>query len=410
MTRLLALVWPSLREADADASSFERMLDALDDLSPRVEAVDVGVALVDVTGLRPMWGTERRIAARAVMLVRGVAPLAVRCGVGDNRWTATLAARLARFEREGAPAAFHTLEAGELADLPLGLLPADVATRQRLALFGLTRMGQLADLPRSAVGAQFGAVGERLQALARGHDPRPIVPRRRPERVTASEAFETPLDGVGAVGLTLRRLAADLCDRLRERHLAPGRAVLELRFEDAPDLRVAQPFPAPALEPDWIARLLLSRVEAAARSRFAVLRPTLSETNQDDLRPRDPWSDTGTQASNIGKSMSEVEVHRADAAAASPEATVIGTWQGSWEEPPAEPRVASVSLAFDRLSDPAARQLPAFEVQAARWEELRWSLERIRHRFGTGRLWRASVERPTAALPEHRSRLVDIGA
>ena len=241
------------------------MLDALDDLSPRVEAVDVGVALVDITGLEALWGPERRVAARAVMLARGVAPLAVRCGVGDNRWLATLAARLARFERDGAPAAFRTLERAELRDLPLTLLPADPATRQRLALFGLTTMAQLADLPRSSVGAQFGAIGERLQALARGHDPRPIVPRRRPERVEASAAFETPIDGVGAAGLTLRRLAGELCDRLRDRHLAPGRAVLELRFEDAPDMRVAQPFPQPVLEPDWIARLLLSRVEAAAR-------------------------------------------------------------------------------------------------------------------------------------------------
>ena len=74
-----------------------------------------------------------------------------------------------------------------------------------------------------------------------------------------------------------------------------------------------------------------------------------------------------------------------------------------------EPRVASVLLAFDRLSDPASRQLPAFEARAGRWEELRWSLERIRHRFGPGRLWRAAADRPTASLPEHRSRLEDIG-
>jgi DNA polymerase IV len=347
MTRLLVLAWPDLRAPEADTTPFERMLDALDDLSPRIEAVDAGVALVDVTGLGPMWGTERRIAARAVMLARGVAPLAVRCGVGDNRWLATLAARLARFERDGAPAAFRTLERAELPDLPLSLLPADAATRQRLALFGLTTMAQLAGLPRSAVGAQFGAIGERLQDLARGHDPRPIVPRRRPERVVTSATFETPLDGVGAAGLALRSLAADLCDRLRERHLAPGRAVLELRFEDAPALRVAQPFPQPALEPDWIARLLLSRVEAAARSRHTVEH---------------------------------------------------------------EPSVVSVHLTFDRLADPATRQLPAFEARAGRWEELRWSLERIRHRFGPGRLWRATAERPTAALPEHRSRLVDIGS
>ena len=355
MTRLLALVWPDLRTPDADVTRFPRMLDALDDLSPRVEAVDVGVALVDVTGLGPTWGTERRVAARAVMLARSEAPLPVRCGVGDNRWLATLAARLARVERPGAPAAFHALPAGTAAsrealrDLPLSLLPADAATRQRLAMFGLTSMGQLAALPRSAVGAQFGAVGERIQALARGHDPRPIVARQRPEQVAAGATFETPLDGIGAVGFTLRRLASDLCDQLRARNLAPGRAVLIVTLEDAPALRVAQPFPQPALEPDWIARLLLSRLEAASRA------PAGEQLVDED------------------------------------------------------PRVVSVRLAFDRLTDPAARQLPAFEARAGRWEELRWSLERIRHRFGEGRLWQAVVERPTAALPEHRSRLVDIG-
>ncbi|HET8776736.1 MAG TPA: hypothetical protein VFN76_03650 [Candidatus Limnocylindria bacterium] len=360
MTRLLALVWPELRQPDADARPFDRMLDALDDLSPRVEAVDAGVALVDITGLEPMWGPERRIAARAAMLARMVAPLRIRCGIGDNRWLATLGARLARFERPDAPAAFHVAERDALRDLPLSLLPADAAMRQRFALFGLTVMGQLADLPRSAVGAQFGAAGERLQALARGHDPRPIVPRRRPERVEASDTFETPLDGIGSATLTVRRLIAELCDRLRERHLAPGRAVLTLRFEDAPALRVAQPFPQPALEPDWIARLLLSRVEAAARMRVHVLSPTVA-------------------AADI------------------------------WQESTPEPRVTSVHLAFDRLADPAVSQLPAFEARAGRWEELRWSLERIRHRFGEGRLWRATTERPRAALPEHRSRLVDIG-
>jgi hypothetical protein len=360
--RILALVWPDLRGPDAHdhAPVWEPMLDALDDLSPRIEAVDPGVALVDVTGLEPMWGTERRIAARAVVLARAVAPLPVRCGIGDNRWLAPLAARLARPERHDAPAALRILDRDELADLPLSLLPADPATHARFALFGLTTMRQLAALPRSAVGAQFGAAGERLQALARGHDPRPLVPRRRPERVEADATFDPPLDGVGAVGLTLRRLAADLCDRLAARHLAPGRAVLALDLEDAPALHVAQPFPQPALEPDWIARLLLSRIEAAARAR--IRHHPQAEPTEEDGRDAD------------------------------------------------EPRVGSVRLTFDRLADPAARQLPAFEAQAGRWEELRWSLERIGHRFGTGRLWRAEVHRPHASLPEHRSRLVDIGA
>lgn len=353
--RLLALVWPSLRAAEADLMPFEPMLDRLDDLSPRVEAVDAGVALVEVTGLGPLHGDERRIAARAVAMTRQVKPLPVRAGVGDNRWLAVLAARLARPERLDAPAAFLSLPAGAaaaraaLAPLALDLLPADPVTRQRFALFGLTAMGELAALPRSAVGAQFGAAGERLQQLARGEDPRPLVPRRRPERLARRATFEPPVDGVGATALALRRCCAELCDVLRARHLAPSRATLRLTLEDAPELLVELILPSPALEPDWIARLLIGRLEQAARTR------------------------------RLGATDAE------------------------------EPRVGAIGLTFDRLADPAGRQLPAFEAQAGRWDELRWSLERLVARFGEGRLWRAVHDRPTAALAERQSRLVDIG-
>jgi nucleotidyltransferase/DNA polymerase involved in DNA repair len=377
VTRILALVWPTLRAAPHDGHGSHRvpadevadevravdvpaMLDRLDDLSPRVEAVDRGVALVDVTGLGPSVGDERRIAVRAVALVREVATLPVRAGVGENRWLAVLAARLALTARPdpSIPVAFHAFPAGleatraVLAALPLTLLPADPETRQRFALFGLTTMGELAALPRSAVGAQFGASGERLQALARGEDPRPLVPRRRPERLIRRVTFEPPVEGLGGTGLVLRRACAELCDALRLRHLAPGRATLTLDLEDAPALTVELTFPEPALEPDWIARLLIGRMEAASRTRH------------------------------------------------------LHATQPEGEE---EPRVVAIGLAFDRLSDPAARQLPAFQVQAGRWEELRWSLERLATRFGEGRLWRARTERPNASLPERQARLQSIG-
>ena len=128
-------------------------------------------------------------------------------------------------------------------------------------------MGQLATLPRSAVGAQFGEPGERLQQLARGQDPRPLIPRSRPERLATHATFEPPAEGITEIALALRRLTGELCDALRARHLAPGRAVLTLRLEDAPRLRVELAFPEPALEPDWIARLLIGRLEQATRAR-----------------------------------------------------------------------------------------------------------------------------------------------
>lgn len=348
--RVLMLVWPTLRAMDVP-TQWEGLLDRLDDLSPRIEALEEGVALVDVTGLEPIHGSERRVAARAVALA-GMYP--VRVGIGDNRWLASLAVRLARPGEIGngaeARAACLILPAGEgratLAPMPIGLLPTDQAVRDRFSLFGLTTMGQLAGLPRSAVAAQFGEAGERLQALARGEDPRPLVPRRRPERLATSARFEPPAEGVTEITLALRRAATALTDRLGGRHLAPGRAVLSLEREAASPLSVHLALPEPSTDPDWITRLLLARLEAQVRG---------SAGGED------------------------------------------------------EARITGLTLTLDRLTNPAARQLPAFEPQAGRWEELRWSVERIGARFGEGRLWRAVVDRPTAALPERQARLVEIG-
>ena len=352
--RVLTLVWPTLRgeaPGSVTAVQWEALLDRLDDLSPRIEAVDVGVALVDVMGLEPIHGSERRVAARAVNLA-DVYP--VRAGIGDNRWLASLAARLAR-PGDAARAACLIFPAGEgrttLAPMPIGLLPAEPAVRDRFSLFGLTTMGQLAGLPRSAVAAQFGSPGERLQALARGEDGRPLVPRRRPEQQVTTARFEPPAEGTTEITLALRRAATGLTDQLRGRHLAPGRATMALTRETAGPLTVTLSLPEPSTDPDWITRLLLARLEAQVR----------------------------------------------------------GASAGVNEEGEEEPRITALTLVLDRLTNPAARQLPAFEPQAGRWEELRWSLERVGARFGEGRLWRAVADRPNAALPERQARLVEIG-
>jgi DNA polymerase-4/protein ImuB len=61
---------------------------------------------------------------------------------------------------------------------------------QRLRIFGLERLGQVAALPFSAMQAQFGPPGARAWELANGHDDARIVPKRDELRV--SEEIELP--------------------------------------------------------------------------------------------------------------------------------------------------------------------------------------------------------------------------
>ncbi len=117
-------------------------------------------------------------------------------------------------------------EAAFLAELLVEDLPVSVETRRRLRLLGLSRLGQLARLPRGAVAAQFGAEGARAWELAHGVDRSPIIPYRPPRVITERLTFPTPVDTIDA----LLAAARTLLRRALNRPEARGRAARGIRL------------------------------------------------------------------------------------------------------------------------------------------------------------------------------------
>lgn len=153
-------------------------------------------------------------------------------------------------------------EAAYLAPLSINLLPADQETRDRLRLFGLTRIGQFAALDHSAVLARFGSSGGTLHDLARGMDGRPLRPRRPVEHLRAEAELEPPVEELEPLRFVLHNLCGALCEQLAARGAGAGRAALTLTLERAPSLRYDQALPEPVAVPDLLERLLLARLEA----------------------------------------------------------------------------------------------------------------------------------------------------
>ncbi|WP_322796184.1 hypothetical protein [Tepidiforma sp.] len=81
-----------------------------------------------------------------------------------------------------------------LAHLPIEVLPVDAAMQQRLRLFGIVRLGQVASLPLSAVQAQFGPAGRRAWELANGRDDEGVRPVA--EELQVTEEVELPAAAV----------------------------------------------------------------------------------------------------------------------------------------------------------------------------------------------------------------------
>jgi len=117
---------------------------------------------------------------------------ASRLGVAPTPGVARLAAQRGSREltlliEDGTATAF-------LRPLGLGAVGLDAATADRLALVGLRTLGDVAALPRGALGDHLGPGGPALEALARGEDDRPLVPTHPPLVLTARRELDWALD------------------------------------------------------------------------------------------------------------------------------------------------------------------------------------------------------------------------
>ena len=262
-------------DPDADRATIETAFEALATFSPGIagsaDPLDAAFGLfeVQVDGLEPLWGPEPVLVGRLIEVLEralGGGADEIRVGIAGTRFTATVAAVLAR---PGVP--ILVSRGGEAAFLvphPSGLLTSDPDVRARLNRFGLRRIGAVAELARSALVARFGEEGARIHARACGEELEPFRPRRAPERLLLALPIEPAVEDLEPLRFVLHRLAAALTSQLVARGLAASRARLHLDLDLAfaragtpAGLDVEQRFPEPTADVEAIERLLFARLE-----------------------------------------------------------------------------------------------------------------------------------------------------
>lgn len=206
------------RDPAGETRRFELVLDVIEDLVPRVEVVEPGLAFVPIDGATRYFGGEKAVVDRVAGAVNRL-EAGGRFGAAGGPFAAYWAARSAD------PMLIVEDDRAFLAELDISALAADelIATFRWL---GVTTLGELAALPRGAVASRFGAPGLEAHRLASGED-RVVVPRRIPADLAAELIFEEPLLLLEQVGFAARRLAGLLIDQMDQHRVAPHRVEVE---------------------------------------------------------------------------------------------------------------------------------------------------------------------------------------
>jgi nucleotidyltransferase/DNA polymerase involved in DNA repair len=209
---------PSLTLLEPDPAHYQAatqdILEVLEGVSPIVQAAERGVFHVGVDGLDRLYGPPRAQMDRILYALLDVLPrplvAAVRMGRAPGCFGARVAAAAAR---PGEPV---LVEHGELpaflAPSPVSVLSVPEEMLERLERLDVRTLGELGDLPLSALLRHFGPVGREARELARGERLDPVRPVHRPRPIRVSLDFPLP---VGDREALYRGM-----DRLLERALA----------------------------------------------------------------------------------------------------------------------------------------------------------------------------------------------
>src|SRR5262245_5887480 len=188
-------ICPSLRLIEPDPvhydEQFATLLSALTEVSPVVEAGELGLVFVGVDGLQGIYGSAEKIIQALRQAVRPSSRQAVRLGWGVGKFTAWVAASRARPSEAVVIPLGH--ERDFLASQPIAVLPLDADLHHRLRRLGIRTLSALATLPDAAITAQFGATGKRIWQLAAGRIIEPVQGRVEPEPIAAALEFFSPI-------------------------------------------------------------------------------------------------------------------------------------------------------------------------------------------------------------------------
>lgn len=257
---------PRMRLYATVSTRFMAILERYTDL---VEPLSIDEAFLDVTASRALFGDGEAIAHRIKRDVRREEGITASIGVAPSKFVAKIASDLRK--PDGLVVVPPDGVAAFLDALPVQRLwGAGPRAMEGFRQLGVTTIGAVARLPLARVVETFGdGLGAHFHALARGDDPRAVVPERRRKSVGHETTFLEDVHDRAVVRRTLLALVEEVGRRLRRAGLRGQVVHLKLRSADFTTLTRQATLPVAADTTDAIwpaAERLLEKADDGAQA------------------------------------------------------------------------------------------------------------------------------------------------
>jgi DNA polymerase-4 len=208
-----------------------RVMELLREVTPAIEQISVDEAFLDVAGARRLFGSPEQIAQRLRSRIREELDLPSSVGGSVSRAVAKIASAQAKPDGMLIVPAEQT--AAFLAPLPVGVI-SGVGPRAQQALerLGVRTVGQLRDVPASALRRAVGPQAPMIAQLAAGRDRTGLGTRVRDRSVGTERTYEEDLVDPAEVRRRLTVMADEVSRSLRRSGLAARAVSVKLRAPD----------------------------------------------------------------------------------------------------------------------------------------------------------------------------------
>lgn len=220
------------RSRKEEATAKTALLECAGRFSPRIEDGSGDTAflcVVDITGTEKLFGPP---VALAKALRESVKALGITASVAvSSNFHAAICLARGRASRTDVAVIDAGAEHDALAPLPLSALDLSEEHATTFALWGISTLGMLAEMPEKALIARMGQEGKRLRQLARGELPHLFLPVEPAFMLEERMELDTPVDLLDTLLFVVGVMLEQLILRATARMVALASVMVTLSLE-----------------------------------------------------------------------------------------------------------------------------------------------------------------------------------